>query len=161
MATLEGTSPLSEGRHRLGNQTPSPTAGNREHLQKNWRLLHTLKRATLIARQNTTLPRPQLAPDIDPDGLEALRRAAERGEEQKQRSGWKRWDTIVPASGYAPFNYADPLSPLKERDETALTELFQGGDMVAIEADISHCLLQLLPEPCWEDNPLEVLKEFL
>ncbi len=161
MATLEGTSSLFEGRNRLGNQALPPGANNREHLQKNWKLLHTLKRATLIARQNAALTPPQVASEVDPDGLEALQQAAQRGELQKQRSGWKQWDTIAPASGYEFLNYADPLSPLKARDEEALMALFQGGNMAEIEADISHCLLQLLPEPCWEEDPLEFLKDFL
>ena len=160
LATLAESSPFAETA-RLGNHTLPPLAGGRERLQKNWRLLHTLKRATLIARQNVALPRPQLAPDTDPEGLHALQRVAERGELRKQRSGWQRWDTLTPAAGYVCFNYADPLSPLKERDETALMELFQADFMETIEADISHCLLQLLPEPCWEDDPLEFLQDFL
>jgi hypothetical protein len=161
LATLKEAPPFADQQHDMGGISGiSSNVGGRERSPKNWRLLHTLKRATLIARQNVALPRPQLAPDLDPHGLTALRQVAERGEAQKQRLGW-RGETVETTSRNAPLSYADPLSPLRERDEKALVGLFQEGNMVAIEADISHCLLQLLPEPCWEDNPLEFLREFL
>lgn len=59
------------------------------------------------------------------------------------------------------LRYASPLAPLRERDEIALAAWFQREDIHEIETDIAAHLLKLLPEPCWEDNPLDFLKEFL
>lgn len=58
-------------------------------------------------------------------------------------------------------NYADPLSPLRERDIHALAQLFHRTDMLNIETDLNQMLLRLLPEPCWEDEGLDCLKDFL
>lgn len=65
-------------------------------------------------------------------------------------------------------NYSDNLqvnlsvySILKERDWEALDSLFDRDDSDEIEAEIKNKLLWLVPEPCWEDNPFEFLKEFL
>lgn len=90
--------------------------------------------------------------------LEALRRAAYLGEQQKQRGHSIRQEK---ASSASIEHYADPLSPLKQRDLTALAALFQREDIYTIEVDISYVLLRLLPEPCWEEDPFEFLKDFL
>ncbi|MBF2027162.1 MAG: hypothetical protein IGS48_10405 [Oscillatoriales cyanobacterium C42_A2020_001] len=58
-------------------------------------------------------------------------------------------------------SYADPISPLRERDIQALAVLFQRDDIAMIEADLTQMLLRLLPEPCWEEDGFEFLKEFL
>jgi hypothetical protein len=50
---------------------------------------------------------------------------------------------------------------LRERDWEALKSLFDRDDGEEIEADIKHKLSWLVPEPCWEDNPFEFLREFL
>lgn len=50
---------------------------------------------------------------------------------------------------------------LKERDWEALILLFERDDSDEIEAEIDSKLLWLVPEPCWEDNPFEFLREFL
>ncbi|WP_347607579.1 hypothetical protein [Trichormus azollae] len=50
---------------------------------------------------------------------------------------------------------------LKEGDWEALILLFERDDSDEIEAEIDSKLLWLVPEPCWEDNPFEFLREFL
>lgn len=50
---------------------------------------------------------------------------------------------------------------LRERDWTALIELFDRNDADEIQADISCSLLWLIPEPCWEDDPFDFLREYL
>ncbi len=57
--------------------------------------------------------------------------------------------------------HAAPLSPLKDRDEKALGLLFCREDMEEVERDVDRCLLLLWPEPCWEDDAFEFLKEYL
>ncbi len=47
---------------------------------------------------------------------------------------------------------AEPLSPLRSRDITALNDLFTHDRLTEIEADIHHHLQRLIPEPCWEDR---------
>ncbi|WP_225886934.1 hypothetical protein [Nodosilinea nodulosa] len=68
----------------------------------------------------------------------------------------------------APYSMADaapqlanPLSPLRDRDRLALGEIFAHDQMAAIEADILHRLSYLVPEPIWEVEPYEFLREFL
>jgi hypothetical protein len=58
-------------------------------------------------------------------------------------------------------NHADPLSPLKQRDLVALHGLFYRSDVQDIEADITQILLRLFPEPSWDEDPFEFLREFL
>ncbi|MEO0870143.1 MAG: hypothetical protein AAFY17_17275 [Cyanobacteria bacterium J06642_11] len=58
--------------------------------------------------------------------------------------------------------HADPLTPLRQRDELALEEIF--GDsyqMAEVVDDIRGRLGQLHPEPCWEDEPFNFLKGYL
>ncbi|WP_442936539.1 hypothetical protein [Nostoc sp.] len=50
---------------------------------------------------------------------------------------------------------------LRERDWTALIELFDREDGDEIEADIDSSLFWLIPEPCWEDDPFDFLREYL
>ena len=54
-----------------------------------------------------------------------------------------------------------PHNSLRERDWEALTSLFDRDDSDEIEKDIKSKLVWLVPEPCWEDNPFEFLREFL
>jgi hypothetical protein len=53
------------------------------------------------------------------------------------------------------------LNSLRERDWEALTSLFDRDDSDEIEDEIKSKLVWLVPEPCWEDNPFELLREFL
>ncbi len=97
-----------------------------------------------------------------PSDLEMLRRVAEIGEQQKQRSpSIRKEETPIPAESERVGNFAAPLSPLRDRDLAVLEDLFQRDNIYAIEVDISQMLLRLLPEPCWEEDPFEFLQEFL
>lgn len=58
-------------------------------------------------------------------------------------------------------HYAPPLMPLKDRDLEALVSTFEQEDIQEIETDIAVNLQTRLPEPCWEDNPIEYLRDFL
>jgi hypothetical protein len=53
------------------------------------------------------------------------------------------------------------FTSLRERDWKALTELFDREDADEFEADINSYLLLLTPEPCWEDDPFDFLREYL
>ena len=94
--------------------------------------------------------------------LQALRHAADLGEQHKLQHGFitKEKPCVVQPREIV-GNYADPLSPLKERDLLALAQFFERSDMRDIETDLAHMLLKLQPEPCWEEDPFEFLKEFL
>lgn len=56
--------------------------------------------------------------------------------------------------------HAQPLE-FNERDWKLLVELFDRKDSDEIEADINTKLSWLVPEPAWEDEPLEFLREYL
>jgi hypothetical protein len=57
--------------------------------------------------------------------------------------------------------YAPVLTSLRERDWKILIELFERHDSDEIEADINTNLLLRMPEPCWEDDPFDFLREYL
>jgi hypothetical protein len=54
-----------------------------------------------------------------------------------------------------------PLLPLRDRDKQVLLELFNQEGIEAIEQDIICNLLIRCPEPCWEDDSLEFLRDYL
>ncbi|WP_228038069.1 hypothetical protein [Nodosilinea sp. LEGE 06152] len=56
---------------------------------------------------------------------------------------------------------ANPLAPLRDRDRQALGDIFAHDQMATIEADILNRLSQLVPEPIWDVEPYEFLREFL
>jgi hypothetical protein len=56
---------------------------------------------------------------------------------------------------------ANPLAPLRDRDRQALAGFFADDQMPTIEADILQRLSALVPEPAWEIEPYEFLREFL
>ena len=61
-----------------------------------------------------------------------------------------------------PLNFhAEPLSPLRQRDEQALDEFFEDAQIEEIFVDIGVRLRQLYPEPCWEDDPYDFLKGYM
>jgi hypothetical protein len=60
-----------------------------------------------------------------------------------------------------PHIYAPALNSLRQRDWKALLELFDREDSDEIEADIKSSLHLMTPEPCWEDDPFEFLREYL
>lgn len=53
------------------------------------------------------------------------------------------------------------FSPVRDRDLRVLIDWFTHDSIGDIEADIRHYLRQLMPEPCWEDDPFDFLKEYL
>lgn len=57
--------------------------------------------------------------------------------------------------------YTPSLPSLRDRDWIALRELFDRDDGDEIEADIHTNLFWLIPEPCWEDDPFDFLREYL
>jgi hypothetical protein len=73
---------------------------------------------------------------------------------------------LSPSNWYAAeldlsISNASLLMPLRERDMAVLTELFEDNEMGAIEADVLQNLRQLLPAPCWEDDPFSFLQDYL
>lgn len=51
--------------------------------------------------------------------------------------------------------------PLRGQDLQILKELFNQEGIEAIESDILENLEWRCPEPCWEDDPFEFLREYL
>ena len=98
--------------------------------------------------------------------LHALQQVARLGERQKQAQPRDR-DSSIRREGTQTQpverlgHFASPLSPLRDRDLTALHDFFQREDMTAIETDVNQMLLRLLPAPCWEDDAFEFLRDFL
>lgn len=58
-------------------------------------------------------------------------------------------------------SHAAPLPPLRDRDETALAELFERDDLDDIATDVITHQLWLWPAPCWEEDPFEFLGDYL
>jgi hypothetical protein len=61
----------------------------------------------------------------------------------------------------SPVSHADPLAPLKPRDEQALVELFTHDKIEEIAEEVQSRLKRLYPEPCWEDEPFDFLRQYL
>lgn len=106
---------------------------------------------------------PLARQEVALDGLEALRQAVQRAEENGSYQRSIRRETAsyldrLEALG----NHAAPLAPLRDRDLLALQDWFQPLDMAMIEVDIVAMLRRLVPEPAWEEDTwLELLHEFL
>ncbi|WP_035991828.1 hypothetical protein [Leptolyngbya sp. KIOST-1] len=79
--------------------------------------------------------------------------------------GSRELSEAVAASPYslaeAAPQLANPLAPLRDRDRQALGDMFSHDQMTVIEADILNRLNHLVPEPIWEVEPYEFLREFL
>lgn len=58
---------------------------------------------------------------------------------------------------------APPLMPLNDRDLKVLETFFKRNGIKEIETDVIRSLGLLQPEPCWDDDPMEIkfLKEYL
>ena len=56
--------------------------------------------------------------------------------------------------------HAEPLAPLRQRDDEALSAVFEDTHIDEIVADIYSRLQQLCPEPCW-DETFEFLQGYL
>lgn len=136
-------------------------AGDRHEIPSSQSVVQPSSLAPLPYRQHAPLRDTHLS-ETDLDGLYALRGVAKlRTLRQPQPyEGGRVALTTLPDSvrgNGAPVSYAAPLSPLRERDILALAALFQRDDMYAIEADVKHKLLSLLPEPCWDDDTFAFL----
>lgn len=57
--------------------------------------------------------------------------------------------------------HADPLAPLRQRDEQALEEIFDDAQMEEVFVDVCDRLKQLYPEPCWDEDPFEFLQDYM
>jgi hypothetical protein len=57
--------------------------------------------------------------------------------------------------------HAAPLTPLKDRDWKELVSLFDRKDSDEIEADVISKLNMLCPEPSWDEDLYEFLREYL
>ncbi|WP_084555025.1 hypothetical protein [[Phormidium ambiguum] IAM M-71] len=58
-------------------------------------------------------------------------------------------------------NHAIPLSSLTEKDLEALAAMFDPEDLAEVEAELSHYLNLMCPEPCWEEDPFDFLRDYL
>lgn len=58
-------------------------------------------------------------------------------------------------------HHASPLSSLTERDLEALASMFDPDDTEEVEAELSHYLDLMCPEPCWEEDPFDFLSDYL
>ncbi|MEA5447712.1 hypothetical protein VB780_03965 [Leptolyngbya sp. CCNP1308] len=94
---------------------------------------------TAVARERSPSPRPELTP-------------AKPSITGDHAAGFYSLADTAP-------QLANPLAPL--RDRAALTEIFTHAHMAAIEADILNRLSYLVPEPPWEVEPYEFLRELL
>jgi hypothetical protein len=63
------------------------------------------------------------------------------------------------ASKLRPYDHAAPISPMRDRDLNELSGLFDRKDILDVEQDVNRCLIQLFPEPCWEEKEGNFLKE--
>ena len=57
--------------------------------------------------------------------------------------------------------HAEPLAPLRQRDEQALKDMFDDTQVEEIVSDIRNRLKQLCPEPCWDDDSFEFLRDYI
>jgi hypothetical protein len=57
--------------------------------------------------------------------------------------------------------HAEPLAPLRQRDEQALDDVFDDIQIEEMLADVYLRLKQLYPEPCWDDNSFDFLQGYL
>lgn len=78
---------------------------------------------------------------------------------KESQGGTEERTSTLSSAGAGIASYAAPLSPLRERDTTALADLFEREDLDEIEADVSIHLHWLWPEPCWEEEPLDFFLE--
>jgi len=58
-------------------------------------------------------------------------------------------------------SHAAPLSSLRERDLQALAEMFEPEDAAQVEAELAGYLNLMCPEPCWEEDPFDFLRDYL
>jgi hypothetical protein len=157
-ATSQLKDELASSSLRLHAETSTPSRDTQIAKAPNLGTPQTLR--------HTTWSQPS-SQNLDLDGLYALRQAATLKAPQRlyTRSWSRRSLATLPDVSARELSdlcsFAAPLSPLRTRDLTVLSEFFLRDDMSVIEADISQRLISLLPEPCWEDEVSSFLKELL
>ena len=62
---------------------------------------------------------------------------------------------------YSQVVHAAPLSSLRERDLQALAEMFEPEEASEVEAELVSYLNLMYPEPCWEEDPFDFLRDYL
>lgn len=62
---------------------------------------------------------------------------------------------------YSQVVHAAPLASLRERDLQALAEMFEPEDALEVEAELVSYLNLMYPEPCWEEDPFDFLRDYL
>lgn len=72
-----------------------------------------------------------------------------------------RTNTQVKTESSRLVNHATPLSSLTERDLEALAAMFEPEDATEVEAELAHYLNLMCPEPCWEEDPFDFLRDYL
>lgn len=155
LESMDAPAQLRNGASSASSRTSRPGM-----LHKNWVLLQKLQKAKLVARQQGYIA--PVTPSDPAAELKALQQVARQGEQQKAQSNSYVQVSPDAALTFESFRgHAAPLSPLRERDMKALSDLFQREDIFQIEADIADRLLHLLPEPCWEDDPFDFIREFV
>lgn len=63
--------------------------------------------------------------------------------------------------GYVSNIHAAPLISLNHRDVTTLDDLFLGEGIQEILDDVNRMLKQLMPAPCWDEDPFALAAELL
>lgn len=96
--------------------------------------------------------------------IEFSTQAATKKRSQPSMS-WTSRQTEVRSQSWLSKSYgsehAAPIMPLRERDIEALSGYFDHDHIQEIEADVIRNLLIRWPEPCWEDEPLDFLRDYL
>ncbi len=71
-------------------------------------------------------------------------------------------ETTISTESFAILDgYASPFTPLREGDLKALAALFDREDSDEIETNITSYLLLLWPDPGWENDRFDFLREYL
>lgn len=112
-------------------------------------------------RTSSAVQLRSLSQSLSPPELQTLRQAAKGPNSARSLDDSFRKEFLQARAVEQVGHYADPLEPLRERDLVALAQWFQRDDMYTIETEINQMLLHLLPEPCWEEDAFEFLREFL
>lgn len=73
----------------------------------------------------------------------------------------RKTEPLISIGSDATYIGAAPLMPLRDRDVAVLNALFLQDGIAEIEADILSGLLQRHPEPCWEDDAIDLFRDLL
>jgi hypothetical protein len=101
------------------------------------------------------------AADSELDFDRQVKHSGEKLGDPPDQPGWSEQSiepvtVIQPSFSDPPLPYlrllhAEPLMPMQERDWAAIRDLFEQGDIEAIEADIVQNLANYRPELHWDD----------